>query len=78
MIAASIGDCPVRHGHGETAKAPTAPPAAADFTSHQADDGTMAWTTAVAADNSQTFSLMLKQDGTMREVLHAGAAKPGG
>jgi hypothetical protein len=81
MISASVGDCPVRRGRGNTGASPnvtpTAQPALPDYTSHHADDGTMAWTTAVAADNSQTFSLMLKQDGTMREVLQAGATKPG-
>ena len=80
MISAGVADCPTRRRVDSSAKPARTPeparPPITDYTSHHADDDTMTWTTAVAADNSQTFSLSLKQDGAMREVLHTGTAAP--
>lgn len=78
MIAASVADCPVGR-----ARPATPPPAGehgkaiADHTSGHADDGTLEWATVLAADGSRSFTVRLKQDGALREVLHAAAAPKG-
>jgi hypothetical protein len=53
-----------------------APPS--DYTSGHADDATLEWATTVTPDGSRTFALLIKQDSSLREVLRATAAPPGG
>ncbi len=80
MISASVADCPARRARG-SADAPPAPAHGKaplpDYTSGHADDGTLAWTTALAPDGRRAFTLQIRQDGVLHEVLRATAAPPG-
>ena len=74
MIGASVADCPA-HQHGAApapVKAPQTGPV--DYTSHRADDDTMAWTTATEPGGGYRLSVRLKQNGQMKEVLNAVSA----
>ena len=83
MIAASVGDCPARRAHNADAGKPGPPPAARgkapalDHASGHADDATLAWATVITPDSGRTFTLQVRHDGVMREVLRASAAPPG-
>ena len=66
-----------RHDPRRDAKA-AAPQALADPLNAAANDGTLAWATTVDAAGGRTFSLNLRKDGAMREVLHAGVKPSAG
>lgn len=69
-----VADCPARGAGGPRADRPGkpyAPEPLADPLSGQSNDRTLAWTTTVDAANGRAFSLTLRKDGVMREVLHA-------
>ena len=68
-----VADCPVRDGQRDLrrdAKA-AAPQVLADPLGAVANDGTLAWVTTVDTVGGRTFSLTMRKDGAMREVLHA-------
>jgi hypothetical protein len=72
-----VADCPVRDGRHDPhrdAKA-AAPQTLADPLSAVANDGTLSWSTTVDPRGGREFSLSLRKDGAMREVLHA-SVKP--
>ena len=81
MIGATVADCPARHRpHITDAGAPKRdkpPPADAgnhkdgppDYLTGESSDHTLAWTGAVSAADGISFTLRLKQNGQMAEVL---------
>jgi hypothetical protein len=76
MIAASVADCPARRARGSANTPPASSPGkvpAADYTSGHADDSTLAWATTFTADGGRTFTLQIKQDGILHEVLRTAA-----
>lgn len=84
MIAASVADCPARHARPSattnTVVIPTSDHGksrAADYSSGQSEDATLAWSTTLTPDGGRSFALLVKQDGTMQEVLRAIAAPAG-
>jgi hypothetical protein len=75
-IEGVVADCPARsRDRNDRPGKAYAPEPLADPLSGQSNDRTLAWTTTVDAANGRAFSLALRKDGTMREVLHA-SAKP--
>ena len=80
MISASVADCPARHRprlsdaadgehQGDAAPAAKGPKdGTPDYLSGSANDHTLAWTGSVSA-GAPRFTLLLKRDGAMREVL---------
>ena len=55
----------------------TGPQAFADPLSASANDASLAWTTTVATDGARQFTLRLRKDGAMRDVLHVAVKAPG-
>lgn len=83
-IDGEVADCPARndrndlnHDPRRDAKA-AAPQVLADPLNAAANDGTLAWVTTVDPRGGRAFSLTLRKDGTMREVLHADVKPPVG
>ena len=75
-----VADCPAPGQHPDAkARPPIGPQPLTDSLSAKANDDTLAWATTVDAGGGRTFSLTLRKDGAMREVLHASVkpnAKP--
>ena len=83
MIRASLADCPARRAHGmagpavdQHRDAPDSTPQ--DYLASEAKDHTLAWSASVSPAGAASFTLRLKQDGQMREVLRlpANASNP--
>ena len=85
-IEGVVADCPApgqRSDHKDDlrdakGKPLTGPQAFVDPLNAAANDGTLAWATTVDTAGGRTFSLNLRKDGAMREVLHAGVKPSAG
>ncbi len=74
MIGARVADCPEsrprqRVGRFEVRRGEA-------WGSGRSNDGTLEWTTALAADCSRTFSVRIVQGGTMSEIFRRQAPRP--
>ena len=73
MIAAGVADCPVRRARADPAPAADSKAPPAEYSTGHADDGTLTWATEIAPAG-RSFTVAIKQDGAMHEVLRATAA----
>lgn len=82
MIAASVADCPPRRARSAATAAAAAPERGtaplADYSAGRAVDDTLEWGHTPSPDGGRTFSLHIRQDGALREVLRASTAPVGG
>jgi hypothetical protein len=84
MIRASLADCPAGRArsrpvaladhHPDAPAAPEAGPP--NYLANEAKDHTLAWSASVTPAGAASFTLRLKQDGQMREVLRLPATGP--
>lgn len=85
MINARVADCPARDRHrpgDDRTPAPQdhggagATDGPADYLANTSIDHTLAWTGAVLAGGAASFTLLLKHEGQMQEVLRIPASPP--
>ena len=80
-----VADCPAPGHRGDhkddlrdaKGKPLTGPQAFADPLSASANDGSLTWATTVDTAGARDFTLRLRKDGAMQEVLHATVKAPG-
>ncbi len=72
MIAAQVAECGVRRPRDPRERARRG----LAWQSAQSDDGTLAWSTELAADCSRRFTVRARRQGTLTEVFSARAAPP--
>lgn len=72
MITAQVAECGERRAHDPRQKARRG----LAWQSEQSDDGTLAWTTELAADCSRRFIVRARRNGALTEVFSARAAPP--
>ena len=80
-----VADCPApghRSDHKDdlrdaNGKPLTGPQAFADPLSAGANDGSLTWATTVDTAGARDFTLRLRKDGAMRDVLHVAVKAPG-
>ena len=74
MIGARVADCPENRPRRRLDRFDVR--RAQAWGSGRSNDGTLEWTTAIAADCSRTFSVMMVQGGTMTEVFRRQSSPP--
>lgn len=72
MIAAQVADCGERRPRDPRQKARRG----LAWQSGQSDDGTLTWTTELAADCSRKFTVRARRSGAMAEAFSANGAPP--
>jgi hypothetical protein len=76
MLSASVADCP-RGGPRAEMQRPEPAQGAPGITGEgRSDDGTLAWSYRVAADQSRSLVVSLMKNGTMTEVMRSDVAAP--
>lgn len=84
-IDGTVADCPAPGHRGDhkdglrdaKGNPVIGPQAFADPLSAVANDGSLAWDTTVDTDGARDFTLRLRKDGAMRDVLHVAVKAPG-
>lgn len=72
IVEANVADCPSIRQPGERARR------GESWGSNRSDDGTLSWTTEIAADCSRVATIRLSRDGAMDEVFRREAAAAAG